>query len=409
MINLAIMKRRAMKSGWRLFSEEFLKNLRITSHGPTKAFVAVGIFVPLVFILFMFAIFGTGTVSYTAAVVVQGYPSDAAMQTDLSGGHLPYTQELINSFNTTASGGGSVTAVGTSVGEFLDAFHGQSIDLIIVLPPGFDQSIAKDVNHTWTGGNVTIDLYIANVNEDFTEIIEHGVDQRLNAYYNTILATNVRANFTAAPVNPGQPTLPQLWSLGSSSLMYGLLVVSVIIGAAYIFNEKQARMLPELAIASTRNQSISFTGKFAASIVFPMVVDFPVTLALVELFTGIPLSGEDLLVTAGVAALVIMLGTGIGMLIGAAVPELVYAVPAAIFLVLASIFLCGGFQDLRTFPVAYQQVVDFIPFTYAFSLAKVAMLGVGIWQGAQLAGLVAYIGVFFVAGLLVYHKRVIRG
>ena len=395
-------------SGWRLFVQEFAKNMRITTHGSTKAFVGVGIFVPLVFILFMFAIFGSGTISYTAAVVVQGYSSNTALQADLSGGRLPYTQQLIDTFNTTADGGGTVTAVGSNLSQFLDAFHGQTIDLIIVLPAGFEQAIARDINHTWPGGNVTVGLYVSNINEDFTEIIEHGVDLRMDAFYNTVLATNVRANFTEAPVNVGQPTLPQQWSLGSSSLVYGLLVISIIMGAAYIFNEKHAHMLPELALASSRNQTISFAGKFAAGIVFPIAIDFPVTLLLVMLFTQVPVAG-GLLPAAGIAVLIIMLGIGIGMLIGSAVPELVYAIPAAIFTVLASIFLCGGFQDLRTFPVVYQQIVDFIPFTYCYALENVAMLGVGTWQWAQLVGLVAYIVFFFGAGLVVYRKRVIRG
>ncbi len=166
-------------------------------------------------------------------------------------------------------------------------------------------------------------------------------------------------------------------------------------------------MLPELALASKNNQAITFAGKLVAGLIFPFAIDFPITLLLIALWAQIPVI-NTLPMVAVSAIFIILLGNAVGMVPGAILPEIVVAVPSAIFLVLASLFLCGGFQDLRTMPLGYQQVVAFIPFTYCFSLTKNAMLGTGVWDWGQFAGLCINTILLGMVGMVVYRKRVIR-
>lgn len=103
----------------------------------------------------------------------------------------------------------------------------------------FEQAISEELGNTWIGGTITVTFYISNLNEDFTIFVQHSIDLKLDTYYNTGLARNIKVKFTYAPENPNSAILPQLWSFRSSSLVYGFLVVSIIIGAAYIFTRNK--------------------------------------------------------------------------------------------------------------------------------------------------------------------------
>ena len=78
------------------------------------------------------------------------------------------------------------------------------------------------------------------------------------------------------------------------------------------------------------------------------------------------------------------------------------------FTVLATLFLCGGFISIEMFGEPLRTIVDWIPFTYTYTIVNNTVLTGDPPSLTHIFGLIGYILLFFVLGLYIYRRFVIK-
>jgi ABC-type multidrug transport system permease subunit len=394
-----------------LYLNEIEKNIKIIFRGPTRTILIICVIFPLLYLAFMNMIFGVLNFNFPMAVVIPDYTSDEELHNALDSNYIPNTVEFLNYLNNNSVVGQTIvkshiTATGISLEQFEEELKLQKLSLIVKLPLNFDNIIAQVKNGTWTNGSITIELHILNIHEDYTKNIYFGFQRKLKAYYDDVLFNETEVAYIYLNTDPNRVTFPRMWTIGSGALVFLCLTSSMIIAASFIFNEKTNLMRQEFALASSKNQMVSFFGKLSAASIVTFGLNFIIGMIIIFFWIGLPIP-IDILGFLGITLITIVIGALFGSILGALIPEQVFTVPTATFIALTSLFLCGGFMDVQLFNPILQSIVQWIPFTYCYAIFKNTLLTGDTPPLSYVAGIILYITIFTLLGLYLYRKFVI--
>jgi ABC-type multidrug transport system permease subunit len=359
----------------------------------------------------MTLIFGGINFNFPIAVVIPDYSSNDEIQDALNSNEIPNTEEYLNILNNNSIVGETmvkshIAMIGGSSNHFEDLLKLQEISLIVELPLDFENSISKIKNGTWTNGQLTIELWILNIHEDYQKNIYFGFQRKMKSYYDLILTNETEITYTYLKAEPDRVTFPRLWTIGSGGLVYLCLSSSMIIGASFVYNEKTEKMKQELALASTLNQGVSYIGKISAATILTLGVNFTIGSIVIFLWLGLPIP-IDIVSFILITLTTVIIGSLFGSLLGAMIRQQVFTIPIAAFSALATLFLCGGFVDIELFDPALQMIVQWIPFTYSYSIFKSSILTGGAPPFTYIIGLIFYLIIFLIIGWNFYKKFII--
>jgi ABC-type polysaccharide/polyol phosphate export permease len=392
----------------RLFLNETMKNIRVIIRGPTRTILIICILFPLIYLAFMNMIFGAINFNFPMAVVIPDYNSNDELHNALDSNEIPNTAQFLDYLNNNSVVGQTIvkshiSALGISVDEFEEKLKLQELSLIVTLPLHFNTIISQVKNGTWTNGSITIKLQLLNIHEDYLKNIYFGFQRKLKAYYDEVLPNETEVKYVYLSADPNRITFPRMWTIGSGALVYLCLTSSMIIAASFIFNEKTDQMKQELALASSKNQCITFFGKISATIILTIGINFTIGAVVVFLWIGLPFPIDifGFILSIFITALI---GALFGSMIGALIPDQVLTVPTAAFI---AIFLCGGFMDIQLFNPILQSIIQWVPFTYSYVIFKNTLLTGDFAPPIYIAGIIFYITIFTLIGLYLYHKFVI--
>ncbi|MFX1555375.1 MAG: ABC transporter permease, partial [Promethearchaeota archaeon] len=328
----------------------------------------------------------------------------------LNNNELNNTQEFLSYLNNNDLVGKTIVkshikAIGITEEEFKDQLYSEEIVMIVILPENFENIISAAKNNSWSGGEINITLKCLNINEDYLKNLYFGFQRKLKAYYDTVLNHEIEVIYFYNDAEPNRETFPRMWTIGIGALGFVALVASMIIGSAFIFNEKNNRMAQELALSPNLNLYYTFIGKILSTIILSLLINFTLGAIIIFMWIGLPFpihfSGFILIVLG-----TIILGSLIGAILGMLIPEQVFTFPISMFLVLATLFLCGGFINIELFGQPLRFIVELIPFTYCFSILNNTILIGDIPTPNYIFGLIIYIFIFFAVGLIIYKKRI---
>ena len=404
-------KKKIKKASISIIKEEFLKNIKIIFRGPTRTLFFLSLLFPITYLVFMTLIFGSVNFNYPLAVVIPDYNSNGELDDAFNNHELNNTQEFLSYINNNDLVGKTIVKshialIGTTEEEFEDQLNSEEIVMIVILPENFENTISVVKNSSWSGGEITITLRCLNINEDYLKNLYFGFQRKLKAYYDTVLKNETEIIYSYSDADPNRETFPRMWTIGVGALGFVALVASMIIGSAFVFNEKNNKMAQELALSPNINLYYTYIGKVLSTIVLSFLINFALGATIIFLWIGLPFPIDFLgflLIVLGTIVLGSLLGTILGMII----PEQVFTFPISMFLVLATLFLCGGFINIELFGQPLRFIVELIPFTYCFSILNNTVLTGNVSNIAYILGLVVYIAIFFSLGLIFYKKRII--
>ncbi|MHA1490356.1 MAG: ABC transporter permease [Promethearchaeota archaeon] len=403
--------KRNNKSSIGLIKEEFLKNMRIIFRGPSRTLLLLCLIFPFTYLFFMNLVFGAVNFNYPFAVVIPDYTSNDELNSALDNNGLPNTQEFLGYLNNNDLVGETVVkshikAIGTTLKEFEDELYNEELVMVVILPVNFEHIIKAVKNGIWSGGEIKIELKCLNINEDYLKNLYFGFQRKLKAYYDNVLSNEIEVIYFYQNADMDRVTFPRMWTIGTGALGFVALTASMIIGAAFVFNEKNNKMSQELALASPRNLTYTYLGKIFATTIIAFFINFTLGAFVIFIWIGIPFPIDFigfLLIILGT----ILLGAIIGSMLGALIPEQVFTFPGSMFLVLTTLFLCGGFMDIELSSQPLRSIIEWIPFTYCYSIIKSTVLTGGIPSITHIIGLICYIFIFFILGLKIYRKFII--
>jgi len=395
-----------------VLKNEISKNIRIIFRGPSRTLLLISLIFPITYLFFMNMIFGSVNFNYPFALVIPDYSSDNELNTALENDELPNTEEFMNYLNNNELVGPTlvkshIKKIGISAQQFENDLQLEEIVMIVILPENFENIIQSVKNGTWTGGNVTIELRCLNINEDYLKNLYFGFQRKLKAYYDNVMFNETEVIYIYNDANPEIKTFPRMWTIGTGAIIFVCLVSSMIIGSAFIFIEKDNRMTPELALATALNQNYTYLGKVLSASILSFIINFTLGTTIIFLWIGIPFPINFpgfLLTSLGTT----VLGAIIGTLLGSLIREQVFTFPVSLFTVLATLFLCGGFVAIEMFGQPLRTIVEWIPFTYAYTMLSNSVLTGDAPSLIHIFGLIGYIILFFGLGLFIYRKFVIK-
>ncbi|MFX1310388.1 MAG: ABC transporter permease [Promethearchaeota archaeon] len=391
---------------------EISKNIRIIFYGPSRTLLLLSLIFPITYLFFMNMIFGAVNFNYPIALVVPDYNSDNELNAAFENNELPNTEEFMDYLNNNELVGPTlvkshIKMIGISVQQFENDLQLEEIVMVAILPENFENIIQSVKNGTWTGGIVSIELRCLNINEDYLKNLYFGFQRKLKAYYDNILFNETEVIYIYKDANPERETFPRMWTIGTGAIVFVCLVSSMIIASAFIFFEKDNRMTPELALATASNQNYTYLGKVLSASILSFIIHFPLGATIIFLWIGIPFP-INFLGFLLISLTTTILGAIIGTFLGSLIPEQVFTFPLSLFTVLVTLFLCGGFIDIEMFGQPLRAIVDWIPFTYAYTILGNSVLTGDAPSFIHIFGLIGYIILFFSLGLLTYRRFVIK-
>lgn len=356
-------------------------------------------------------VFGAMNFNYPLAIVVPDYDSDDMLTGDLNSGNLKNLEEFIDYLNDNDLIGQTVVkshvaAIGVSEEEFETQLLTQDIVLLVILPSNFDQIIESVKKGTWNGGKVVIELKCLNINEDYLKNLYFGFQRKLKAYYDGVFNNEVEVEYVYKDADPNRETFPRMWTIGVGALVFLGLTASMVISSILVFIEKNSKMKSELALSSSLNQGLVFGGKILSSIILSLLINFSLGALIIFTWIGLPFP-KDIITFILIVIGTITLGSILGTLLGAVIPDQVFNFPISMFIVLTSLFLCGGFIGIEMFNEPLKTIVNFIPFTYCFAILNNSVLIGSAPSIFYVISLISYNILFFFIGLIFFKKFVI--
>ena len=395
-----------------VLKNEISKNIKIIFRGPSRTLLLISLIFPITYLFFMNMIFGAVNFNYPFALVIPDYNSDDELNFALENNDIPNIEEFMNYLNNNDLVGPTlvkshIQLIGISAQQFESKLELEEIVMIVILPEHFDNIIQSVKNGTWTQGKVTIELRCLNINEDYLKNLYFGFQRKLKAYYDNILYNETEVIYVYNDAHPERQTFPRMWTIGTEAIVFVCLVSSMIIGSAFIFIEKSNRMTPELALATAPNQNYTYLGKVLSASILSFIINFTLGTTIIFLWIGIqvPVNFFGFLL---ISLSSIILGSILGTFLGALIPEQVYAFPISLFIVLATLFLCGGFVSVEMFGPLLRSIDNWIPFTYLYTIMENTVLTGDVPSVIHILGLIGYTILFFGLGLIVYRKFVIK-
>lgn len=89
------------------------------------------------------------------------------------------------------------------------------------------------------------------------------------------------------------------------------------------------------------------------------------------------------------------------------IPEQVFTFPISVFTALSTLFICGGFISVDMFTSPLKEIVQFIPFTYSYTVTFNTLLTGDPISLFNLLGLIFYIILFLIISMKFYQKFII--
>ncbi len=400
------------KSSIAILKNEISKDIRIIFRGPSRTLLLISLIFPITYLFFMNMIFGAVNFNYPFAVVIPDYNSDSELNTALENDEIPNIEEFLDYLNNNELVGPTlvkshIEMIGISAQQFENKLQLEEIVMIVILPENFENIIQSVKNSTWTDGRVTIELRCLNINEDYLKNLYFGFQRKLKAYYDNILFNETEVIYVYNDAHPETETFPRMWTIGTEAIVFVCLVSSMIIGSAFIFIEKGNRMTPELALATSGNQNYTYLGKVISASILSFFINFTLGSTIIFIWIGIqfPVNFLGFLL---ISLSSIILGSILGTFLGALIPEQVYAFPVSLFIVLATLFLCGGFVSVELFGPLLRSIADWIPFTYLYSIMGKCVLTGDAPSVIYVFGLIGYTILFFGLGLIIYRRFIIK-
>lgn len=309
-------------------------------------FMAISVIIPLVFIFFYSLIV---PVSATNPIMIADEDhSPASIQfidamRDIRSVEAPY-YEIITTDSTTTH----------------EAFDHQTALAMVVIPAGFADDVAD--------GNAQVELHLNNINSDYSKNL------RLRLDYATRLVNDQLAGpvveITETSWLPVDPTM--LGYISTSLLLFGVLYASMVNTGLNVASEWNDRTVKNLLLAPVGRGAL-VTGKVLSGLGQSVLSIALVLLVLIVGF-GFQPRGNPLLM-AGIVALTMLLGAGIGVLAGV-LSKKTLAVTSGLITVAILLFLVSGNEDSMR-GLAWGQPITALwqfslalPPTYAFGAAR---------------------------------------
>jgi len=325
--------------------------------------------------------------------------------------HTPMSRGLIN--RLAASGRFVPTDASESITLADEAMLRRRIDIVVVIPGGFERDITRDKESA-------VQL-ILNAEDGAAAGVTQSYASRIIGAYSMELGVDVTpaiAAFVGRESPPPMRGVPIIeterrgWynpRLDFSHFMVpGILVVLVtmvgtLLTAMNIVREKEIGTLEQLNVTPLGR------GHFVAGKLIPFwiiaMIDLAIGLTLARLVFGVPVRGSLLLVFGG-AAVYLVAALGIGLWISTAVQTQQQAMFLSFALNMIYLLMSGLFTPLRSMPTWAQWMAEFSPVKHFLVIMRAVLVkGAGLAEvSTPLLLLAAYGLVVFTLAMRQYHK-----
>jgi ABC-2 type transport system permease protein len=235
-----------------------------------------------------------------------------------------------------------------------ELFRALQVVAVVTIPADFTQRFAA---HAAT----PIDVTVNNLNLDFTNDIRRSVPDAITQFYQAQGdATPIKVTPREADLRPRDVQLFQYIVLPTIVLL--LLMNGFVTSAIAAAREWESRTIKEMLLSPVARPAI-IVGKVMTG----WLTTFGLGLLVLSLSAALDWTrpeGINWLTSIALLALVALLGTGLGVAVGAALQRVQSAIPIAINVSFYMYFLSGGIGVLAFEPGWLQAIATFIPLSY---------------------------------------------
>lgn len=313
-------------------------------------FLVVSILMPMVFILFYAIIVPS---SSTNPVVV-------ALESD-----APLAQEFLDTLQTIRSQEAVYfEIVTTDPDQARQMFEsGQALGMIVI-PADFDAQMQI--------GSTQVELHINNINSDYSKNLRLRLDYAVRQFSDAQMGPAIEIDEQSWL--PHDPVMQDY--ISSSLLLFACIYSAMVNTGLQVASEWNDRTVKNLLLAPV-GRNILVAGKMLAGIGQSVISISLVTAVLVLIFNFRPVG--SLWAMAGVMAVVVFLGAGLGAVAGIVSKQTLPTVSLLVAVAIALFLLSGNEDSLRglawTGPiVGLWQLSRILPTTYAFLAARSLLL-----------------------------------
>ncbi len=363
---------------WRFFSTLFViarKDMRIWLRQPTN--IAATVIPPLAFLLIQ--ALGAAAVGRSPVALVVQDPGPQAAQV-----------------------AGAIREADVFRLREVDAARGRvllkNLDVvaIITIPPDFSQRVAAHQPSP-------IDVTVNNLNLDFTNDIRRAVPDAITQYYQAQGdASPIKVTMHEHDLRTRDVELFQYAVL--PTLMLLLLLTGLVTAGLATAREWETYTVKELLLSPAPRAAV-VAGKVLAGFFTSLILGVLV-FGLAYLLGWVQPQGIYWLTTLAILALVALLGSGLGVALGAFLRKLQPTIAVSINLALYLFFLSGGIGVIAFEPAWLQNLAAFVPLTYGIHALQMAVF---YSSADQLGRDVAVLGVTALATLILGTLAVRRG
>jgi ABC-2 type transport system permease protein len=313
-----------------------------------------------------------------------------------------------------ASGRFDATEASASVAQGDDALMRRSVDLVLVIPQGFERTIVRTRQ-----GEVQM---LLNAEDGAAAGVTQGYARLILARYAAEVAAKLSpeavlggARAEAAP-RRGRPVievrsrgwynaeLDYRFYMVPGILVQLLTVVGTLITAMNIVREKEAGTLDQLNVTPV-TRTVFIAAKLIPLWLIAMCV-LAIGLGVARFAFGVPMRGSLFLIFGG-AALYLVAALGIGLWVSTVTETQQQAMFVNFSILMVYLLMSGLFTPVSAMPEWAQWVAQVNPMMHFITLMRAVML-----KGAGLADVARQLVILAVAGALVltvavrqYHKR----
>ena len=224
-----------------------------------------------------------------------------------------------------------------------------------------------------------VDVTVNNLNLDLTNDIRRAVPDAVTQYYLAQgNASPIKVTMKESDLRPRDIQLFQYAVLPTIVLL--LIISGLITGGLATAREWEISTVKELLLSPAPGSAV-IAGKVLAGFVTSFLLGVLV-LAAAYLLGWIYPQGIYWLTTLLIVALIALMGSSLGVTIGAAFRHIQPVIGVSMFLALYLFFLSGGISVLAFEPVWLQSIAEFVPLTYGNHALQMAVF----YNSADLLG-----------------------
>lgn len=269
------------------------------------------------------------------------------------------------------------------------------LQLVVEIPPGFDQAVAE-------GRTPELRTQTFNINTDMMKNARLRLDRAL-------LDWTHRANPDLAPVTIRQETTrsEDVWRrsfIGMGAVILSIMVGSALNSAIIVAREWERRTSKEIRLAP-RAHGVVFTGKLLAGLVAGLVNTLVTAVIAVALF-GVRVPWDRVPALALIGGLAALVCAGLGIGIGAWLRDYQAIQPLLLVTFAGTFFAAGGFSSVPTLPPTVRAFDRFWPPAYVFEqMQGWAFMAEAPPLGGFLLGLLVFAALALGFGAFVLRRR----